>query len=228
MAPWWTILIPVTVLILVIVLSRHVLRHGGSGTQIVKGNICIFAGLIVLLSLYLTWARSGNLFLIGFDIDATLFPPLRLITMFLLILSLLMISGGFLSLVAYSVGRKVSVGSSILALFMCSFAVSFFTFARTSQNESFYSPEYGAWICIFGSIVGVIGAAMNKAPSVPHTNDTHPAPVSISRSQRPRSPSGQQPQRMQVRSEMCPACGHNRLRPGQDICDECGRKLTGR
>jgi len=30
------------------------------------------------------------------------------------------------------------------------------------------------------------------------------------------------------RSRICPACNQNLLRPGQDVCDECGRKLMGR
>lgn len=30
------------------------------------------------------------------------------------------------------------------------------------------------------------------------------------------------------RSRICPACNRNPLRPGQDVCDECGRKLMGR
>lgn len=29
-------------------------------------------------------------------------------------------------------------------------------------------------------------------------------------------------------SEICPACNHSRLRVGQDICDECGRKLMNK
>jgi len=111
---------------------------------------------------------------------------------------------------------------------MCLLAVSFFTLAKTSQDESLYSLEYGAWICIFGSSVGVIGAIMNKASSLPHANDTRPAPVSQGRPQRPPPPPARQPQRMQVRSEICPSCNQRARAPGQDICDVCGRKLTGR
>lgn len=194
---WWFLFPSLGVIVVAVGLSRFMMRRGQPTDRIVQANVCVAAGLIVLLSLFLPWLRIGESSVLGLNVGMVFVPFVRSFSMFLPIFGLLTISGGFLYIAGYDLSKKVIIISSDLALFLSLVLTFLLSFDVFRQGSVSFTVDWGPWVCIFGSIMGVIGGMLKR-------RGVH----SSGHSRR-----------------ICPVCNRNALRPGQDVCDECGRRL---
>lgn len=235
MTGFFFILLLVATVIMAGVFSFQLSRKNVETDQLVRGNLCAAAGLVMFSSLLLPWIRLETTVISGIDVGLFFFKPLRLIMLFISLLAILVTTAGFLSLTGYNIGTRIVLASSLIALVINSSIVLALSYAPIWQ-ELISTIDWGILMCLAGSLIGIVGGILKRGPERHLGDEPRPRPNPNRRNLRQRTFRLRRTQtnknrqattrRRSASIRLCPACNRNRLREDQDICDECGRKLT--
>jgi len=144
------------------------IRKSEPKTRLVQGIVGVCGGIITLFTLFLPWITMQypyRISLSGLEIgDVFVYilnnQFLKSISFFLLLFSFLIILGGYLHIMGYRIGKKITETSSGIALFIS--IVLVLGLSLTPSRNLPISIEINPFIYIFGAILGVISIKLEK------------------------------------------------------------------
>lgn len=154
---------------LAVVLVCYLAHKNEPKGRLVQGMVGVCGGIFTFFSLFLPWITMQypyGIALSGFEVgDAFTYllnnQFLKAISFFLFLFSFLIILGGYLHIMGYWIGKKITETSAGLALFISILIVVGLSLTPASMLP--ITIEFNPYLYIFGSVLGIISVKLEKS-----------------------------------------------------------------